>query len=111
MVVRILRWLLPWACVFGLAAALAYAADLELVRLLAPLDGQPAHSASSNSELREIQIVFMHPDSPASVQVCMAYADNVTSDLLEFWESADVAQALQRVCVTNPRPDNGRGTH
>jgi hypothetical protein len=111
MVVHVLRWLLPWACVLGLASAMAYAADRELVRAFVPLDEATARAARTDGALREIEIVYLRPDRPASLQICMAQADKITSDVLESWESGDVEQAVRSLCVTRAQHDDRGGTH
>src|ERR1051326_1302987 len=112
MLVRVLRWLLPWVCVLSASSAVAYAADLGLVHLFAPLDARRVSAPTSAAGgMREIQIVYMRPDGPASVLICLAEANNVTSDVLEVGEPTELAYIVKSVCVTNVEHDNRRGPH
>jgi hypothetical protein len=91
--------------------AVAYAADLGLVHLFASLDGRVDSGHGVVGGMREIQIVHMRPEGPASVLICLADANNVTSDVVEFWESAEIEQAVRTLCVTNAEHDNFREPH
>ncbi len=106
---RIALWLLPWAWAVGVSTAIAFAAGQGLVHVLGPVEQSAPASVVQGGAMRQIQIVLMHPDRPSSVMQCMAYANNVTSDVLEFWEAADVEQAVRTLCTTPVELVDGKG--
>jgi hypothetical protein len=105
---RVALWLLPWAWAVGVSTAIAFAAGQGLVHVLGTGDMPAQASATQRGAMRQIQIVLMHADRPSSVMQCMAYANNVTSDVLEFWEAADVEQAVHSLCTTPVELVDGR---
>jgi hypothetical protein len=106
---RVLRWLLPWAWAVSVSTAIAFAADQGLVRVLTPAENPAQASLASAGQMRQIQIVLLHADRPSTVLECTAYASNVTADVLEFWEAAEVQHAIHSICATEVVLVDGTG--
>jgi len=105
----VLRWLAPWGFAVGVSTAIAFAAGQGLTHMLGPVEVPAQPSPGKNAPMRQIQIVLLHADRPSTVLECLAYANNVTDDVLEFWDAPDAAQAIRGLCLTPVKLVDGTG--